>query len=127
MMQTRFSKRNSGFCDKLGKILHLFVTGVFCTSRLCCECSNEDEALAKGGCPGCCDGCAHCQVAAEIGTVSKQQYAGPPPGVLKELPNHFINADVLAAVTGVVAQAPAQQVMTQATNPQQSGVTVSQV
>jgi len=59
--------------------------------------------------------------------MKRQNYKGPPTGILSELPHHFIAAKVLVPVPGQPAVAPKQEVMVESVNPPGSVVTVTQV
>jgi hypothetical protein len=88
LVQTRLNKRNS-WCDNLCKIANCEVTCAFAVARSCFDCSDEAENLLKGA--HCICPCAHCQNAIELAEFKsgKSAYAGPPQGVVYELPNHF--------------------------------------
>jgi hypothetical protein len=111
MMQTRFNKKNSGCVDSLGKICHICVACECCVARICCECSQEREDIMKSAACVCTN--SHCQNASELDNIDVTvSYAGPPRGVVQELPVHFFNAGVSGGTaSAVVVSAPAQVVM----------------
>lgn len=89
MTQTRLNRRNSEV-DNFFKCCHTCVEWEFKLFRLCTECSDEQEKIAKGAC--CVLPCTHCQNAVSIRETKKESYEGPSSNLIEELPVHFTSA-----------------------------------